>query len=176
MSMHGRSVRLYTITRIVIVVALVCSAAIGTRSTSLAAPTRSDLAAAKERLQELEADFETVVEKYNAVSERLGTLQSEIGQAETKITDLSREMSVKQEAAAEVASELYKGGGTDGIESVLSSESLADAEDKLAYLESSEQAHAKVFEELAVDRGELEASVEQLEAARAAAARARSAP
>jgi cell wall-associated NlpC family hydrolase len=75
-------------------------------------------------------------------------------------------MGGRQDAAVALAQELYKGGTTTTLEAVLSAESLTDIESRLQYLESSEDAHAKVFERLAVDRQDLNDRLAVLEADR----------
>jgi cell wall-associated NlpC family hydrolase len=75
-------------------------------------------------------------------------------------------MNVNHAAASRVAEELYKGGTTDALEAVLTSESLADADARLTYLRSSEAAQARVFERLAVDRQLLNERIERLEVQR----------
>jgi peptidoglycan DL-endopeptidase CwlO len=132
---------------------------------SSAAPSRSDLEEAEERLLELEREFELVVEKYNLVRERLADIQRRIGRLRLDVEAIERRMGSKEEAAVEVAVELYKSGATGTLEAVLSSDSLAEMESRLTYLSSSEKAQAKIFESLAADRTELEGKIAELEEA-----------
>ena len=144
--------------------ALVATGAASLASTpSLAAPTRSDLEAAEERLRELEKDFEIVVERYNLVRDRLTRLQTQIAADEVVVEQLIKRMRRNQAAASEVAVELYKGGSTEALEALLSSDDLADIDARLTYLRSTETAQARVFERLAVDRRLLTERIARLE-------------
>ena len=135
-----------------------------------AAPDEVDLERAKERLIELERDFELVVERYNLVHERLEKLQAEMAAKELVVSTIERRMASKVDAAVSVARELYKSGATGAaISSILSSDSLAELETRVEYLRSSEVAQAKVFERLDVDRIELDREIEALDDARAKA-------
>ena len=134
-----------------------------------AAPSRSDLTSAQDRLMELERDFELIVERYNLVNERLTELQARIGVAETTVARIEGRMRGRQEAAIRLATELYKNGRSLAIEGILSADSLADLETKVNYLQSSGEAQARVFERLAVDRSVLDKKIEELERDRASA-------
>jgi cell wall-associated NlpC family hydrolase len=135
-----------------------------------AAPDEVDLERAKERLIELERDFELVVERYNLVHERLEKLQAEMAAKELVVSTIERRMASKVDAAVSLARELYKSGATGAaISSVLSSDSLAELETRVEYLRSSEAAQAKVFERLDVDRIELDREIKALDDARAKA-------
>lgn len=147
----------------------VCLAVSGL-ATSLAAPSRSDLEAAKDRLLELERDFELVVEEYNATHEELTSLQEKIGVVALEVRDIESRMDGKEKAAVRVAVELYKSGRAGALEAVLSADSLAEMESRLNYLSSSEKAQARIFESLETDRTELEGKIADLEEARASAA------
>jgi peptidoglycan DL-endopeptidase CwlO len=135
-----------------------------------AAPDEGELERAKERLIELERDFELVVERYNLVHERLEKLQAEMAAKELVVSTIERRMASKVDAAVSLAQELYKSGATGAaISSVLSSDSLAELETRVEYLRSSEAAQAKVFERLDVDRIKLDREIEALDDARAKA-------
>lgn len=136
---------------------------------SLAAPTEAELDAARERLMELEADFEIVVERYNLVHENLTSIQARIGTTELEVRKIERRMGVRHDAAVDVARELYMGGSNDAIEAVLVAEDFSDVESRLAYLRTTQKAQAEIFERLAVDRSALESKLDQLEEDRAAA-------
>ena len=149
--------------------ALAAAGAVGLPTPSAAAPSRSELEAAEERLMALERDFEVVVERYNAVRHRLTQIHADISAGEAAVATISKRMSVNEAVAEVVAAELYKGGSTEALEVVFSSESLADADARLQYLRSSEDAQARVFELLAVDRQLLNERLERLDNQRARA-------
>lgn len=138
-------------------------------SGTLAAPSQAELDRAKERLLELERDFELVVERYNLVHERLTSIQAEIATTELEVDRVERKMGARRSAAVDLATELYKGGTSEAYAGVLSAETFADFDTQLYYLSSSEQAQAQVFERLAVVKHTLDAKVRKLEAARAEA-------
>ncbi len=139
---------------------------------STAAPSQAEVDAAKERLLELEEEFHLVVEEYNLVHERLGDIRADISGAELIVDRLERQMGGRQEDAETLAQEMYKSGPIGGMEAVLSSQTLAEMDARLAYIESSEEANNEIFEQLAADRSLLEDKLEELEADRAAAAEA----
>jgi cell wall-associated NlpC family hydrolase len=130
---------------------------------SFAAPSQAELEAAQERLMDLEREFELVVEDYNLVHEELDRLRARIAVKELEVSNIEKRMATKQDAAIDLATELYKGGGASGIEIVLSSESLADIDKDLAYLESSEEQQTEVFEDLDVARKELNRKIASLD-------------
>jgi cell wall-associated NlpC family hydrolase len=113
---------------------------------------------------EIEREFEIVVEEYNAVNERLSSIQHDMATTQLIVRRIEQRMGTKEEAAVALAIELYKAGPTGAaVEAVLSSETLADIENRLEYLKSSNEAQSKVFEKLAVDRVELDAHLGTLE-------------
>ena len=155
-------------------VLVACLGAFGlVTTTSSAAPSRAELERAIERLHEIERDFEIVVERYNLWAGRLEKVQAEIGRTELEIRSIESRMGAKEEAAIEVAVELYKHGKTGALDAVLSSTSLAEMETRLNYLSESEKASVEIFEALSADRAELESKVAQLEEAEAEAATAK---
>ena len=141
----------------------------GATGVSRAAPTQAEVDSAQERLHALEKDFELAVEEYNVVHERLDEIRKDIATSELVIRRLERHMSIEQDSAVALAQELYMGGSTASFEAVLDSDSIAEIESSIAYLQSSQQAQAKVFERLSVDRRLLETRLRSLEAARSKA-------
>lgn len=133
------------------------------------APSRGELQTAKDRLMELERDFELVVEEYNLAREHLDEIRAEIAQTETVVHNLEQRMSARENDAVLLAEEMYKNGGDSGVEVVLSSESLSELDARLAYIQSSEEANAELFERLAADRNTLEQELLELEHARSEA-------
>ena len=137
---------------------------------SAAAPTQAELDAAEARLMEIEREFELVVEEYNAVNERLERIQHDMAATQLVVRRINSRMDTKESAAVALAVELYKAGPTQAaVEAVLSSESIADIETRVEYLESSNDAQAEVFERLEVDRVQLDEHMTVLEDQKAAA-------
>ncbi len=150
--------------------ATLCVASLMSAAGLSAAPRQQRLEAAKERLYELEKDFELVVERYNAIDEELVEIQAEMAATQLVVDEVRSRMDARQGDAISLAKELYMSGGHSvAVESVLSAGSIAELETTLEYLEASEQAQAKVFEKLAVDRAELNRHLAALEEDRARA-------
>jgi cell wall-associated NlpC family hydrolase len=139
------------------------------QSGSLAAPTEAELEAARDRLMELEADFQIVVERYNLVHEDLTAIQMRIGETELEVRGIERRMGVREEAAIAVARELYKGGAMGALEAVLTARDFGEIESRLEYLRTTQTAQSEVFQVLAADRATLESKLDQLEEDRTAA-------
>ena len=151
-------------------------AAVVMPTTLVAAPNSSDLDAARDRLMELEREFQLVSEEYNLVHDRLVAIQAEMAQTRLVVGKLEDKMDTRRSAAVKVAKELYIADpAVAAIETVLSARSLAEVESRLAYLKASQSAQRQVFEELEVDQAVLEENIKILEADRikAAAAEAR---
>jgi cell wall-associated NlpC family hydrolase len=138
-----------------------------------AAPSQQDLQTAKNRLMQLEKEFELVVERYDATKEKLIGIQAEMARTRLIVDKIQKRMDSRQADAVSLAQELYKSGGmSSAIETVLRAQSIADIENTLQYLQASENAHAKVFEALAVDRAVLNQHLSVLEEDRVKAAAA----
>lgn len=137
-----------------------------------AAPSEAELEAAEARLMEIEREFELIVESYNAANIKLEKIQHDMAATQLVVRQIERRMTVKQDAAVALAVELYKAGPAgSAVEAVLSSESLADIDTRMEYLESSNDAQSEVFERLAVDRADLDAHLADLEEQKAQALR-----
>jgi cell wall-associated NlpC family hydrolase len=172
--MHKRAYRaIGRVLAFVLVAALVSGATLTASSPSIAAPSRAQLDAAQERLRELERDFELTVERFNLVRDELEEIQAEIAVEETTVGRIEERMSVNERAAASVAEELYKGGSTETLQVVLAADSLAQMETGLEYLRSSEDAQARVFERLALDRQALNEHITRMERQQARALEAK---
>jgi cell wall-associated NlpC family hydrolase len=165
----GRLKQSHKKVRLLTALALSVALAVPGLTSSSAAPSRSELERAKQRLMELERDFEIVVERYNRVNERLTEIQATIGRTQLEADRLSNRIESKEASAVAIAVTLYKQGSAGALDAVLSSESLAEMETRLNYLNSSQEAQATVFEELTADRTELDGVIADLEEARAQA-------
>lgn len=153
---------------------LVASLAVAGLTTSNAAPNKAELNAARERLQELEKDFEIVVEEYNLVNAEYESLQKQIADTSEKVATLEKHMVTTEDEAVAIAVQIYKSGGSTGsLEAVLSSKSLADMDTSIEYLQTSQEAQAEVFERLDTANKELNVELDRLEAQRAKADEAR---
>ena len=162
------------ILRAAIAACLVASLAVTGLSTSNAAPNRAELGAARERLQELEKDFEIVVEEYNLVNAEYESLQKQIAETSERVATLEKRMVTTEADAVAIAVQIYKSGGSTGsLEAVLSAKSLAEMDTNIEYLQSSQEARAEVFERLDAANKELTVELDRLEEQRAKADEAR---
>jgi peptidoglycan hydrolase CwlO-like protein len=155
--------------------AVVAAAALvtaGAASSVSAAPEEGDLEAARDRLSELQGEFESITEQAGALRDRIESIQEDMADTERIVRRLAKQMLAREQEAVDIAGELYKGGTAAGLEAVMSSDSLAEIDAQLAYLESSEESRSKIFYELAADRAELEAELDNLDAQRASAVEA----
>jgi cell wall-associated NlpC family hydrolase len=132
------------------------------------------LRTAKDRLLDLERDFQLVSERYNLINERLTALQIEIAHTQEEIDAIEKRMSGSEQKAIALARQLYMGGAVPEVEALLSADSFAEIDRRLVYLRSSKDQQTRVFERLGVDRAALNVKVEQLQEAQARAADARS--
>lgn len=135
-----------------------------------ATPSRSDLASAKARLEQLRNDFEVAVEKYDTVHQRLVDIRKDIATTRLQVADLRKSISAHERKARLFARQLYESGSSGALEMVLSSKSLGEIESTLQYLKRTESTQARVFERLVVDKKKLSLKLDELAQARAQAA------
>lgn len=138
------------------------AAALGTARADLGS-ARGAAAAARARLSAIERSFELVVERYNLVAEKLLALHGDRAATELGIRRLERDIAFNEANAAAIANELYKGGTQNTLETLLSSESWADIEQRLEIIRSSEAARREVFAALAASRSRLQKEVAELD-------------
>jgi peptidoglycan hydrolase CwlO-like protein len=149
-----------------VVVSLAVVAA-GAASSVYAAPSESDLEAARDRLDDLKSEFEGITDQAQSLRSRIEGIQVDMADTERIVRRLAKQMLEREQEAIDLAGELYKGGTIGGLEAVMASDSLAEIDSQLAYLESSEESRSKIFHNLAADRAELEAELDNLDAQRA---------
>src|SRR2546423_34492 len=102
---------------------------------SHASPRQDRLQAAEQRLNQLQGQFEIVVERYDQVRTRLGSLRQQIADMRSAVEAARRSMESNRKKAVKVAVRLYKGGGSYGeLGVLLSSRSIGDLEARLNYL------------------------------------------
>ena len=147
---------------LLVALALQVPASLGT-----AEPSRRQRDAAHASLQELRDELERAVGRYGELGDRVESIQAAMAATELGIRKLARKMLELEKSAVAVARDIYKGGSTIGLQGLLAAKSVADADNRLKYLEPSGEAQATVFERLAVDRNSLAEKLDDLEAARA---------
>jgi cell wall-associated NlpC family hydrolase len=131
---------------------------------SLAAPSRSDVAAAEARLHTIMDEQGAVAEELNQAQIRLDEIEKRMAITSLEVSKLQKRIGSKVDAADALAAELYKGGTAVTIEAVLAAKSIDDIETRLQYLRSSQDAQTEVFERLATDKQELNTKLAELDA------------
>jgi chromosome segregation ATPase len=132
-----------------------------------AAPSQNRISAARERLADLEARAQALTTRLEAARERVDTLKVEITGAQRGIRRLAQRMVAHAKDVDAFASELYKTGGLEAIEAVMSLDSITEVESTLEYLGSSQRLYIQRFRAVAVDRARLNRRLNELEEARA---------
>ena len=136
---------------------------------SSGAQTERDIEDAESELGAAEAELGSTRGRLDQARAHLEELTATIGAAEGDVRFLARRALKQERSVVGLAEELYMGGSTGAIESVLTAESVADLDKEIKYLESSENAHSEEIEELAVDTLLLERRLSELDEARAEA-------
>ena len=132
-------------------------------------PTEGDVEAAEEGLNETRAQLSSTRVRLDRARAALDRLQIEIQETEADVRVLARRTLKEERSVIGIAEELYMGGSTGVIESVLSADSVAELDKEIKYLQSSEDAHARKVEALAVDTLLLDRRLSDLDEARAEA-------
>lgn len=133
------------------------------------AAAEGELATAKERLEAMTQRFEQVVEENADARVELDRILSDIERTELQVRAIARSMGETEAVAVSLAQELYKGGGLDALEGVLSSQSLSEMDVHLSYLEYTGAEQTRIFEALGVRRDSLDRKLDELEDARSEA-------
>ena len=142
---------------------LVVPSFLGTTVTSMAAPSRSDIANARARLEEFMEKESAVTEDLNQTQLRLEEIEERMAVTSLEISRLQKRIGDKADAAESLAEELYKGGSSVTLEAVLAAEDIDEIETRLEYLRSSQDYQTEVFERLEVDRQLLNDKLAQLD-------------
>ena len=138
---------------------------------TLAAPSPSELQAAKDKLDSYMEQESAIAEQLDQSSNELDAIEKHMAMTQLQVDDLQKRIGSKVDAADSLAVELYKGGGSSmTIEAVLAAKDLDDIDTRLQYLRSSQDAQTKVFERLAVSKKELDEKLAELEKDKIAAA------
>ncbi|HEY7873658.1 MAG TPA: NlpC/P60 family protein [Actinomycetota bacterium] len=143
---------------------LVIPSFVGTTASSFAAPSRSDVAAAEDRLEEIMDRESAVAEDLNQTQVRLDEIEKRMAVTSLEVDRIQKRIGDKVDAAETLAAELYKGGSAVTIEAVLAAEDLNDIESRIEYLQASQDSQLEVFERLAVDKQVLNEKLAQLDA------------
>jgi peptidoglycan hydrolase CwlO-like protein len=139
-------------------------------SSTAAPPTRrevedaqNDLDAAVGNLRSVQTQVAEAEAELTKIRTRANNIQSEVKQIARRVLD-------EEKAAVKVARELYMSGSAAVLSGLLSSESIADLESGLTYLQSTGEAHLSEIDSLVADRKLLEARLDELDRVRDQAA------
>jgi hypothetical protein len=136
---------------------------------SSGAQTEHDVDEAKERLDAAESGLASALTRLHDARSELEEIRVTIEETEADVRVLARRALKQERSVVGLAEELYMGGSTGVIESVLSAESVSDLDKDIKYLESSEDAHSEEVEKLAVEKLQLDQRLNGLDEARAEA-------
>jgi cell wall-associated NlpC family hydrolase len=136
---------------------------VGTTITSIAAPSRSDVANAEDKLEAFMDEESAITEDLNQTQVRLDGIEKEMATTSLEVSRIQKRMGSQLDAAESIAQELYKGGSSVTLEAVLAAQDIDEIETRLEYLRSSQDSQTEVFERLAVDRQLLNTKLAELD-------------
>ena len=155
-------------TRLAVALVLLVSALIA--SAPLSRAQEADLEDSQDELDSLQGDLSSTVDRYNALQGELENIQARRMMLEAEVENIAKEMLGLEDRAVRMAQELYKGGGIQELESLVSAKSIAEVATHLKYIETSGEAGLDVLGELASDRQDLDARLDELDDMREATA------
>lgn len=155
-------------TRLFVALVLLASALIA--SAPLSRAQEADLEDSRNELESLQGDLSSTIDRYNELQSELEGIQARRMMLETEVESIAKEMLGLEDRAVRMAQELYKGGGIQELESLVSATSIADIATQLKYIETSGEAGLDVLGELASDRQDLDARLDELDDIREATA------
>jgi cell wall-associated NlpC family hydrolase len=114
---------------VLVVPAFVLSAAV----TSTAAPTQQQVEAAKQRLAQLQTQFETAVENWNEAKYQLQQVESKLADAKAMRDAAEADAARARDALAKRAVDAYTGMGSD-LDVLLGAQSFGEFSDRLEFM------------------------------------------
>ena len=154
--------------RLVVALVLLASALIA--SAPLSRAQEKALEESQDELDSLQGDLGATIDRYNELQSELDDIQARRLVLQHEVESMAKEMLGLEDKAIRMAQELYKGGGLQGLETLVSAKSMAEVATQLKYLETSGEAGLDIFGELAADRRDLEVNLDELDEAREATA------
>jgi peptidoglycan hydrolase CwlO-like protein len=127
------------------------------------AQTQESLERARDNAAAAQDSLDALVQRYRDVRRQLIETRERLERTEREARDIARRLLRERKAARKMALELYKTGAAADLEALLSSKSLADVHNTIAYLGYAQRSRAEVFERLVVDEKLLESRVADLE-------------
>lgn len=156
--------------RLVVALVLLASALIA--SAPLSRAQEAALEDSQDELDSLQGDLGATIDRYRELQDDLQDIQARRAVLLNEVENIAQDMLGLEDRAVRLAQELYKGGGIQGLETLVSAKSISEVATQLKYLETSGEAGLDVFGELASDRQELEVNLDELDEAREATAAA----
>jgi peptidoglycan DL-endopeptidase CwlO len=101
--------------------------------TSLAAPSAEEVAAAKEKLGQLQHEFEVLAERYNDAKYRLSLTERRLAEAEAQRREAEARARAAERRLEERAVEAYLGTGSQ-VDGLLSADDLGEFSDRLEFM------------------------------------------
>jgi hypothetical protein len=147
--------------RLFVALALLASALIA--SAPLSRAQEAELEQSQDELDSLQGDLSSTLDRYNQLQSELEDIQARRMMIQAEVEDIAKDMLGLEDRAVRMAQELYKGGGIQGLETLVSADSIAEVATHLKYLETSGEAGLDVLGELASDRQELDARLDELD-------------
>jgi cell wall-associated NlpC family hydrolase len=140
--------------RLLVAVAIgVPSIVVAFSSPSVAAPTAADVAAAKARLDQLNHEFEVVVERYNEAQVRLQSTQDRLAQAKQAMDAAQAKARRARQELSTRAVSAYTGMGTQ-LDAILGAGNLTEFSDRLEFMGALAQSDAELAAEADAARQE----------------------
>lgn len=145
-----------TVSRARIVAGTIAAALAATlASVPVLADTESELAAARDRLEVVEAQLGKLASEHARATGRLHKTRDRIARVEDRIAGIEARMAQVQAALDARAKEAYETGGAGTIEILLASESFSQFSDRVEYLGRIAQSDAELLARAQVDQEEL---------------------
>jgi peptidoglycan DL-endopeptidase CwlO len=138
---RARSARLFAAAILILPTAFLASSAV-----SSAAPSKADVAAAKQRLDQLEFQLEVAEEQYNDALVRLQAVQARLDDAKSMKDAAEAEAASSQRRLSDRAVQAYTGMGSQ-MGSLLDAQSLGDFSDRLQFMGAIAQSDADLASE-----------------------------
>jgi cell wall-associated NlpC family hydrolase len=121
--------------------------------TSLAAPSAEEVQAAKDKLANLQHEFETVAERYNDAKYALSLIERKLDEARAQRESAERKAKAAESRLAERAVQAYLGTGSQ-IDGLLGAESIAEFSDRLEFMGAVAEGDARIAREASNARQE----------------------
>jgi peptidoglycan LD-endopeptidase LytH len=145
-----------TVSRAKIVAGTIAAALAATLiSVPVLADTESELAAARDRLEVVEADLARLASEHAQATGRLHRTRDRISRTQDRMNKVEARMAKVQAALDARAREAYETGGAGTIEILLASESFSQFSDRVEYLGRIAQSDGELLVQARVDQEEL---------------------